>query len=131
MVKEGGDRVNCQTDRPIYLQVIDDIRHKFVRGELSPGEKLPSIRELALQYRINPNTAGRVYREMELMGLCFTKRGTGTFLTEDAGMFRQIRKKLAEEYVDTFLDKMGEMGITLEEMLHLVKNRYSEKQRET
>jgi DNA-binding transcriptional regulator YhcF (GntR family) len=59
---------------PIYLQVIDDIKHKIVLGELNLGDKLPSTRELAVMYQINPNTAVRVYNEMELMGLCFTKQ---------------------------------------------------------
>ena len=62
-----------ETNKPIYLQVIEDIKRRMVAGELPPGEKLPSVRDLAVAYTINPNTASRVYREMEQMSLCFTR----------------------------------------------------------
>ena len=58
-----------ENDRPIYLQVIEDISRRLIQGELILGEKLPSVRELAVQYQINPNTASRVYKEMESRGL--------------------------------------------------------------
>ncbi len=115
--------MNYQTDRPIYLQVIDDIRERLLKGELKPGDKLPSVRELALQYQINPNTASRVYREMEALGLCFTRRGTGTFITEDAEITEQIRKETASECLDTFWQKMTAMGYSYEDMLSLLKEK--------
>ena len=59
-----------ENSKPIYLQVIDDIKRKMVMGVIPPGDKLPSVRDLALTYTINPNTASRVYREMEMMSLC-------------------------------------------------------------
>ena len=62
---------------PIYLQVINDIKKRMVKGEIMPGEKLPSTRALAVEYEVNPNTAARIYTEMEKMGLCYTERGTG------------------------------------------------------
>ena len=58
-----------ENDRPIYLQVIEDISRRLIQGELALGEKLPSVREMAVQYQINPNTASRVYKEMESRGL--------------------------------------------------------------
>ena len=74
-----------QTNYPIYLQIADDIKRKIVVGELHPGDKLPSNIDLALQYEVNPNTAVRIYKELEQESIFFTKRGIGTFLTEDPG----------------------------------------------
>ena len=113
-----------QTNRPIYLQVIDDIRHRLVNGSLSPGEKMPSVRDLALEYEINPNTAARVYKEMESMHLCFTKRGLGTFITEDEVVFSQIRKDMAEQYIEDFIAGMSSLGFSFEELTGLLRERY-------
>ena len=65
---------------PIYIQVINQIKKDIITGKLPMGAKLPSTRELAVLYHINPNTAGRVYKEMELQNMCYTKRGLGTFV---------------------------------------------------
>jgi len=102
---------------PIYLQVIDSIKKKILLGEWKVGQKMPSTRELALMYEINPNTASRVYSEMELMGLTFTKRGLGTFLTEDEGLLVEIREQLIHTLVERFISGAKELGITKEELL--------------
>lgn len=95
---------------PIYLQVIEDIRNNIINGSLHSGDKLPSSRELALQYKINPNTAARVYTEMEHMGMTFTKRGIGTFITESQDKIDGFKKQRMEEIIGNFLDEMKEIG---------------------
>lgn len=112
------------TNKPIYLQVIEDIRRKLVRNEIQLGDKLPSVRDLAILYQINPNTASRVYKEMEMLGLCYTKRGLGTFITEEQDMIRQIQSEMAEEYLDTFLQGMQALGFSFDEMLQLLRERF-------
>ena len=77
---------------PIYLQVINELKKKMVKGELKPGEKMPSNRELAVLYKVNQNTAARIYREMEMAGYCYTKRGIGTFVSEEEYMFDKLKK---------------------------------------
>lgn len=106
---------------PIYLQVINDIKHKISVGELKLGEKLPSTRELAVKYQINPNTAVRVYSDMEGEGLCFTKRGLGTFVTEDEKKYLSVKKEMADEYVGEFINNMKGLGMSIEEMIELIK----------
>ncbi len=110
-----------KNNTPIYLQVIDDIKHKIVLGGLKLGEKLPSTRELAVMYQINPNTAMRVYNEMEIMGLCFTKRGLGTFVTEDEEKLYSIKKEMAGDYVDAFIKGMKGLGIDKKEMIEYIE----------
>lgn len=91
---------------PIYIQVINQIKKDIITGKLPMGAKLPSTRELAVLYHINPNTAGRVYKEMELQNMCYTKRGLGTFVTEDAAVFNALRESMAQEFISNFIKEM-------------------------
>lgn len=102
---------------PIYLQVIHDLKKKMVQGEILPGEKLPSNRELAVVYKINQNTAARIYREMEVEGYCYTKRGIGTFAMEDEEMFEAVKKEMAEELLNNFMREMHDLGFKKDEII--------------
>lgn len=106
---------------PIYLQVMTAIKHDIICGRLALGEKMPSVRDLAIQYTINPNTAGRVYKELEIEGVCFTKRGMGTFVTEDREKVSQMREGMARELVEEFLGGMKRLGISPEETMGLIE----------
>ena len=109
---------------PIYIQVIQEIKVKMIRGELPLGEKMPSARDLALIYQINPNTANRIYKEMEAEGLVFTKRGLGTYVTEDAGVLDRIREELAQKRSQEYVLMMKAIGMTKAEILQLVEEKY-------
>ena len=117
--------MNYNAEMPIYLQVIHDLKKKMIQGKILPGEKLPSNRELAVLYKINQNTAARIYREMETHGYCYTKRGMGTFITEDSGMIKKLQSEMAEECLDSFLQGMKAIGIGLDEMIQLLRERYA------
>ena len=113
------------TSTPIYLQVVDEIKRMLMSGELQPGEKLWSARDMAVRYKINPNTAARVYKELELQDLCFTKRGLGTYLTEEEGIAGRLKKERAEELLtDTIATFLG-MGYTKEELQELFQKAIS------
>ena len=99
--------MNYNAEIPIYLQVIHDLKKKMIQGKILPGEKLPSNRELAVLYKINQNTAARIYREMETHGYCYTKRGIGTFVMEEETMFETIKKEMAEELLSSFIHEMS------------------------
>lgn len=101
---------------PIYLQVIDRIKRKMVQGEILPGDKLPSTRALALEYGVNPNTAARIYDEMEAMGLCYTERGLGTFMTRDAATVIRLRRDMADNLAKEFVRDMAALGFSPEDM---------------
>ncbi|MCC8106118.1 MAG: GntR family transcriptional regulator [Clostridiales bacterium] len=113
---------------PIYLQVMTSIKRDIVTGKIQPGEKLPSVRDLAIQYSINPNTVSRVYRELEMEHVCFTKRGMGTFVTEDTDHVVQMREDMARGLVQEFLAGMRQLGISEEEAEKLV-DEYREKEK--
>ena len=111
------------TSVPIYLQVVGIIKEKIVKQELAPGEKLPSGREMAIQYTINPNTAARVYQVLEQEKLCFTKRGLGTFVTEDPARIQSLREEMAGALLEQFLDGMRKLGISREEAIHMIQTK--------
>ena len=102
--------------RPIYEQVAMDLLKDILNGKLLPGEKLPSGRELALRYEINPNTAARVYQEMERRELCFRKRGMGTYVTEEEEKIRKEKRQLAKSYTKEYLKRMEELAIPFQEL---------------
>lgn len=98
------------TSAPIYLQVINELKKKMVKGDLMPGEKMPSGRDLAVEYKVNQNTAARIYRELEAQGYCFTRRGIGTFVSEEESMFQDLKKEMASELVKNFMHEMDGLG---------------------
>ena len=112
-----------KTNIPIYLQVIEDIKQKIIAGTLPLGSKLPS-RELAIEYQINPNTAARIYSEMESMGLSYTRRGIGTFVTEDDRVIDDLKKERIEEIIQSFDEQLTGMGFSQDEILELLKEHF-------
>ena len=106
---------------PIYLQLVDRINRQIIRNELKAGDKLPSVRDMAIQAGVNPNTIQRTYSELERMEIVETKRGQGTFVTEDTKKLAYLREKLKREHIEAFLRDMKEMGFTLEEMMEGIR----------
>ncbi len=106
---------------PIWLQVVTRIKQQIVTGELPPGLKLPGGRDLALQYGINPNTAARIYQELEREGLCLTQRGLGTFVTESRETIEALREEMARQAVSRFLSDLAGLGLTRENAIELIQ----------
>jgi GntR family transcriptional regulator len=109
---------------PIYLQVIHQIKKDLIQGNLQLGEKLLSTRELAIKYQINPNTASRIYKELEYEGICFTKRGLGTYVTQNQNVLIQIKDEMAETAISQFVESMKSIGFTKEDVLRLIEQHY-------
>ena len=102
---------------PIYLQIVHRLCRQVIRGELDAGDKLPSVRELALQMGVNPNTAQRVYNELERLGVAETRRGLGTFITENQTRLKLLREETMDEQISHFIAGMKEMGFTAAEIV--------------
>ena len=96
--------------KPIYLQLADRINRQIVSKELKAGEKLQSVRDMAISYNVNPNTIQRTYSELEREGILETRRGQGTFVTEQEDRLIQLRGNLKDEQIQTFVQVMQEMG---------------------
>ena len=106
---------------PIWLQVMNLIRMDIVTGKRAPGEKLPGGRDLAVQFSINPNTAARVYRELEDARLVETRRGMGTFVTQDTARLQALRLEMAEKAAREFTDRMTQLGFSKQETVRLLE----------
>ncbi|WP_163100437.1 GntR family transcriptional regulator [Peribacillus alkalitolerans] len=116
-----------QSSKPIYVQIADRISQRIARNDLKPGEKLPSVREMAIQSGVNPNTIQRTYSELERMKIVETKRGQGTFVTEEVEILKQVKIQLQNEIIEHFISNMKELGLTEDEMLASIKTRLSQK----
>ncbi|MCL2264523.1 MAG: GntR family transcriptional regulator [Treponema sp.] len=102
---------------PIYRQIILQFCQAFVRGDIAPGERIPSIRDLSALLKVNSNTAQRVYQEMEREELIGSKRGTGYFFTEDLQMIKKRRRELAAASQSKFVEEMRALGCADKEIL--------------
>ncbi|MDD4239338.1 MAG: GntR family transcriptional regulator [Desulfotomaculaceae bacterium] len=111
--------------QPIYLQIMRRLCRQVVRGELKAGAKLPSIREMAVQTGVNPNTIQRVYTELERLSIAETRRGLGSYITEDTFRLIQLREDLKSELIDSFIADMRETGFSPEEIVEGVRKELS------
>lgn len=107
-------------DRPIYLQLMERIQRDIIAGVYQPGDKLPSVRDLALEAAVNPNTMQKALSELERSGLVYSQRTSGRFITEDTEMLTQMKKELATEHIQKFFQKMEQLGFSRAELLTLV-----------
>lgn len=107
-------------DRPIYAQLVERIQMQIVSGYYLPGGKLPSVRELASEAAVNPNTMQKAFAELERSGLIITQRTNGRNVTEDTELILSIKQGLAKEHMEVFFSKMRELGYTGAEIRVLV-----------
>ena len=114
--------IQAQGGVPIYLQVMQQIKYLVASGRLQPGDELPSIRTLAEQLIVNPNTIARAYRELETAGVVEKRRTAGTFVAEAGSpLARKERLRLLRQRVDQLLVEAFQMGFALDEVLKLVE----------
>ena len=113
-------------DRPVYQQIMENIRGAVLRGELPPGGRVPSVRELAAEAGVNPNTMQRALAEMEREGLMFTNRTSGRYVTEDREMIGKVREEIAGERITEFLSGMSQLGFTEQDIVALLEKRSGE-----
>ena len=110
-----------RADLPIYAQLVFQIKLAIVSGEYLPGERLASVRELAMDAGVNPNTMQRALQELERDGMVYTQRTSGRFVTEDTKVIESAKKQLAEDQIKDFLEQMSRLGYPKEEILSLLK----------
>lgn len=117
-----GDIMEFKENLPIYIQIINYIKKDMVVGAIEPGQKLPSTRELSKSLKVNPNTIQRAYRELEGQGLVYTRRGSGTFATEDEEMVKNLKKDIAKDLVGNFLKEMRSLNFNKVNIKEMIDN---------
>ena len=118
--------MNFDNNLPIYIQIMDYIKRKVIIGELKEGDKLASVREMASNLKVNPNTIQRSYGELEREGLVFTQRGMGTFVTEDNTKIDGLKKEMANNFIDSFIQDMNAIGFRKKEIIELIESKIEE-----
>lgn len=113
---------NFDDDRPIYSQIIEHMKNFIVSNDVKAGEKLPSVRELASQAGVNPNTMQRALSELESTGLVYSNRTSGRFITEDENIIHTLKSEIANNNIQSFLINMKKIGYEKEETIELIKN---------
>lgn len=110
---------SLDSNRPIYLQLKEELELRIVTGQYPPGSPLPSVRNLAQEAAVNPNTMQKALQELEREGLVFAQRTSGRFVTQDSELLQQLRLRLAREQAAAFLAGMKKLGLTKNEALQL------------
>lgn len=112
---------NFDNERPIYIQLVEMIRIDIVSGKFKKGQKLPSVRELALMMKVNPNTMQKALVELENEKLIYTERTNGKYVTEDKELIENVKKELAQEKVNNYLKSMQNIGINYDSAIRYLQ----------
>lgn len=112
--------IEFDNNQPIYLQIMNYMKGEIVTGKLKPGDKIPSVRELAADLQINPNTVQRTFQELERETIVETRRGMGRYVTGNEQTILTIKKEMAQDVLDRFIRGMQELGFQSEEILAAV-----------
>lgn len=111
---------NLDSDRPIFLQIVERIQLDIISRKYAPGDKLPSVRDLASEAAVNPNTMQKAFTELERTGLVYSQRTSGRFITEDVNMIEELKASLAREEITHFLEQMKKLGVSQQEIISLM-----------
>lgn len=125
-------KLDLRSGVPVYRQIIDQVLGGMASGALKPGTQLPTVRQLAVDLSINPNTVVRAYRELEIREILTTQQGTGTFITEKKMKPNEVERRLQlARLASDFLARAGAAGLTLQELLDYLGDLNSESNRRT
>ncbi|RKN80646.1 GntR family transcriptional regulator [Paenibacillus ginsengarvi] len=119
----GSLRFQIDFSQPLYEQILDQVRSSIAKGEIGLGDKMPSVRELAQELRMNPNTVMRAYQELERDGLTEKRRGQGTYVTSSPERVQTFRTELASRYIEAFLTQMESLGLSWNDIEQYVQGK--------
>lgn len=108
-------------DRPVYLQIAERIEQSVLSGIYPPGGQIPSVRQLALEAAVNPNTVQHAFTELENHGIILSRGTQGRFVTEDTETIEVCRRAMAQKYVRSFLRDLEQLGITKEQAITMIE----------
>ena len=112
---------DIRSDRPVYSQLIEQIQQRIICGEYPLGSRLPSVRDMATEAGVNPNTMQKALSELERTGLLYSQRTSGRFITEDRELMMTMRESLAKEQIKEFVEQMEKLGFTLQDIYAMLQ----------
>ncbi len=113
------------SDKLIYMQIAERITHSVISGEYAPGAQIPSVRQLALEAAVNPNTVQHAFTELENEGIIISKGTVGRYVTEDTAIIENCRKKTAKQAVKTFTQRIAPLGLSSQEIIKMLEEELS------
>lgn len=114
--------IEFENNLPIYVQIMSYLKKQIIVGKLQPGDKIPSVRELASDLQINPNTVQRTFSELEREGIVETRRGLGRYVTSEESIIMEIKREMAGELINHFIQEMRELGFASNEIISIVSD---------
>lgn len=120
-----GYKFNDET--PIYLQIVEYIKMQIISKNYLPCQKIPSVRELSFEFEVNPNTVQKALFELENLGLIYTERTNGKFVTNNEDFIEQIKKQTMQKMIDDFYESMAKIGLNQDKVLQILIDQRSEK----
>ena len=108
--------------RPIYTQILEEMKQRIATGKYPPGSRIPAVRELAMEACVNPNTMQKALSELESLGLVETRRTMGRFVTENENRIGREKDEIAKSQVAAFMSGMAKLGYSRQEMLSMIEN---------
>ena len=116
-----GVKFSFDNDKPIYIQLVEQIKNCIISGDIKIGEKLPSVRELAIQAKVNPNTVQKALQELEDIELIYTERTNGKFVTNNQSLIEKYKKSYAKELTNKYILDMKSIGINASHIIEYLK----------
>ena len=113
-------------DKPVYVQIIDELMSRIASGVYQPGERIPSVRDLAEEARVNPNTMQRALAEIERSGYIISLRTSGRFITEDSELIAQLSDQRADEVIGSFCETSRKIGISPEQAIEMIHQYFAQ-----
>ncbi|MFA6940282.1 MAG: GntR family transcriptional regulator [Clostridiaceae bacterium] len=111
---------DINSERPVYIQLIEQIQASIISGYFKPSDKLPSVRDLAAEASVNPNTMQKALAELERSGLIYSNRTSGRYITSDLMLIKELKGKSAKCLIIDFVEKMKQLGFEQEEVLTMI-----------
>lgn len=115
--------MNFNNEYPIYLQIVAEIKNNIISGNIKPGEKLLSVREYALRYKVNPNTMQKALQELEDNKIIYTERTNGKYVTTNIKLLKEIKDQNIKLKINSFIKEMNNMGLTSDDIINKLKER--------
>ena len=118
---------DINSERPVYIQLIEQVQASIISGYFKPSDKLPSVRDLAAEASVNPNTMQKALAELEGRGLIYSNRTSGRYITSDLSLIKKLKEQSAKDLILDFLEKMNQLGFEQEEVLSMITESVKEK----
>lgn len=118
--------VDFSNEKPIYLQIVGQIQKKMIVGEYACDQRLPSVREMASEFKVNPNTMQRAFQELENQGLVYSVRTSGRYVTKNQSMIDQLKEETIKKEIHQFFLTMDSIGVDLDQIISYLKEEKGE-----